>query len=251
MKNPAKEIEAGNAWYTGDQFAAARCPSRQRVVQNRIQFFLSVMSDAASRVPEHFVLLDAGCGDGTNLTALHSVGKWHCMGMDYNPLRLRRARENSRGAAVVAGQLTKIGLRDASVDGILSNHVLEHIEDDVSVLKELYRVLKDSGVLIVGVPNEGCLMAQFRNRIVQPSIMKTTDHIRFNTEHQMRLKLESVGFQIDHVRRESFFMPHSRLNDLFASSNPGFSLLSFLGHLFTSQCAGLHFVCRKKASHSG
>ena len=50
---------------------------------------------------------------------------------------------------------------------IILNHVLEHIDDDVFVLENLKRLLRPGGRLVVGVPNEGCLLATLRNYVLE------------------------------------------------------------------------------------
>ena len=44
-----------------------------------------------------------------------------------------------------------------SFDLILCNHVLEHVPNDYKALKELYRILKHSGIAIITVPGNWCL----------------------------------------------------------------------------------------------
>ena len=43
-----------------------------------------------------------------------------------------------------------------SFDLILCNHVLEHVPNDYKALKELYRILKHSGIAIITVPGNWC-----------------------------------------------------------------------------------------------
>ncbi len=48
--------------------------------------------------------------------------------------------------------IRKIDLPDNSFDIIFCNHVLEHIEEDIQAMKELFRVLKPGGWAILQVP---------------------------------------------------------------------------------------------------
>ncbi len=52
----------------------------------------------------------------------------------------------------VAGDLSAAPLRDDTVDGALCIHVLEHVDDDRRAIKELFRVLKPGGWVVVSVP---------------------------------------------------------------------------------------------------
>ena len=50
------------------------------------------------------------------------------------------------------GDVTALAMRDASVDGVLSLDVLEHVPDYRAALREFARVLKPGGVLVLTVP---------------------------------------------------------------------------------------------------
>jgi predicted SAM-dependent methyltransferase len=48
--------------------------------------------------------------------------------------------------------VTKMTLKDSSVSFIYISHVLEHVQDDLSALNEIYRVLKSNGCALIAVP---------------------------------------------------------------------------------------------------
>ncbi|MBM4147368.1 MAG: class I SAM-dependent methyltransferase [Nitrospira sp.] len=54
--------------------------------------------------------------------------------------------------AMVQMDLTNLGLPDNSFDIVFCSHVLEHILDDATALKEINRVLRPSGLAILTVP---------------------------------------------------------------------------------------------------
>jgi len=53
---------------------------------------------------------------------------------------------------VIYIDLTSISFEDEYFDVIICNHVLEHIPDDISAIKEIHRVLKKDGFAILQVP---------------------------------------------------------------------------------------------------
>ena len=54
--------------------------------------------------------------------------------------------------ADVKADICNLPFPDDQYDLILCNHVLEHIPDDLKAMAELYRVLKNDGILIAQVP---------------------------------------------------------------------------------------------------
>lgn len=95
-------------------------------------------------------VLDAGCGTGWNLQDLSIFGETH--GVDLSPLAVRTTRK--RGGRVAQGDLLGLPYRNASFDVVTSFDVLYHawIRDDVQAVRELARVLKPGGVMLLKVP---------------------------------------------------------------------------------------------------
>jgi SAM-dependent methyltransferase len=89
-------------------------------------------------------VLDFGCGIGALLERLDAADK---TGVEVSDLARRAARE--RGLRVVAstGELA-----DASADVVISNHALEHVLSPLEELRELRRVLRTAGKLVVWLP---------------------------------------------------------------------------------------------------
>lgn len=87
-------------------------------------------------------LLDFGCGDGALLAALGGGN-----GVEVNPHAAAVA--TSRGYRVEA---TIDAYEDRSMDIIISNHCLEHVEDPLGVIREMRRVIRDDGVISIVVP---------------------------------------------------------------------------------------------------
>lgn len=95
-------------------------------------------------------LLDAGCGTGFNLQDLSSFGETH--GVDLSPLAVNATR--LRGGRVTRGNLLTLPYASASFDVVTSFDVLYHawIADDGQATRELARVLKPGGLILIKVP---------------------------------------------------------------------------------------------------
>lgn len=93
-------------------------------------------------IPENARILDFGCGGGSLLKALGGG-----VGVEVNPAAAAFARR--QGLQVVAN-LNE--LEDNAFDVVLSHHALEHVENPVHELRQMARVCRPSGRLIIVVP---------------------------------------------------------------------------------------------------
>lgn len=248
--DPREKIHEGNPWYTTSHLEAADSPAQRRIVAARVQFILKALEEyRRARPGAHPVrVLDAGCGDGVLLDRLASIPDIDLFAVDYNPLRVQRARSRAPRATVAEGDLTALQFPDESFDVILLNHVLEHVPEDSLAIKELARVLRPEGWLLLGVPNEGCLLARLRNKVFQPSIRRTTDHVHFYTEPTIRSLVTRAKLHVRSVGREGFFTPYLPLHSWLAARDWGFRLLVWSGKIWPSQAAGLRLLCTKRAA---
>jgi ubiquinone/menaquinone biosynthesis C-methylase UbiE len=256
--HPDAQIAAGNPWYTADQHRSQLgSRGRRRLIEYRWRVFAEMLCAWRDRTggPGAMTILDAGCGDGINLRGLRLAAS-RCgfamtlVGVDYNRLRLARAQRVDEGARLQQSSLYQLPFTGASFDAVLCNHVLEHVPDLTAAIAELYRVLRPGGLLIVGVPNEGCLMAQARNRVVQPWIGRTTDHVHFFTSQSIAQALERQGFVVRRIARETFFFPCSYVNAACTEVTPGHWLMSALRVLLPSQAGGLIVASEKPGEAS-
>lgn len=96
-------------------------------------------------------LLDVGCGNGTRLAELKSLG-WDVYGQDVDPQAVRYAQETF-GLKVNLGRLEDIRFPEQFFDCITLNHVIEHVHDPIGLLKECRRILRTGGLMVVVTPN--------------------------------------------------------------------------------------------------
>jgi 2-polyprenyl-3-methyl-5-hydroxy-6-metoxy-1,4-benzoquinol methylase len=104
-------------------------------------------------VREGDLILDAGCGAGNLMVELASRC-WRVVGCDQHHARLAFAAARRPGT-YVQGTLEQLPFADNLFDKVFSLEVLEHIQPDVArcVLRELHRVLKTGGQLVITTPN--------------------------------------------------------------------------------------------------
>jgi 2-polyprenyl-3-methyl-5-hydroxy-6-metoxy-1,4-benzoquinol methylase len=100
--------------------------------------------------------LDCGCADGGYTVALVDAGAESAVGVDVVEERIQQAKEREKDhSAVKFFHLTNDDLPfpDASFDGVMMNEVLEHVRDEVHTLREILRVLRPGGHLVIMSPN--------------------------------------------------------------------------------------------------
>jgi SAM-dependent methyltransferase len=104
---------------------------------------------AGLALPEQARILDAGCGSGRNMVELARHGT--VTGVELSETSVALARERGAGD-VIAGSVLEMPFADDSFDLAVSLDVIEHLEDDLTALKELRRTVAPGGALLVTVP---------------------------------------------------------------------------------------------------
>jgi SAM-dependent methyltransferase len=100
------------------------------------------------------VWLDCGCADGGYTVALDKWGVQQAVGVEYNLDRVREAHARTATSATFAcGSSEALPFAGDTFDGILLNEVLEHVPNEANTLREIHRVLRPCGHLVVMSPN--------------------------------------------------------------------------------------------------
>lgn len=108
-------------------------------------------------------ILDVGCGLGIFLHMADIEG-WNTCGVDISPYAVQYAREKFGLEVYNSGGLKEAVFPPNSFDVVTLWDSLEHLPDPVGQLKEVRRILKDDGLIMLNVPNEASLfrvMAKF------------------------------------------------------------------------------------------
>jgi len=196
-------------WYTQPQLTQWTGPYRHHI-RKRKQWLEGVLADRRTKHGPAAAALDLGCGDGSNLTWLNGHFA-RLYGSDYNILRLMRAAKLGFDVRLFMADILNYPTGDDAFDVIFFNHVLEHIPDDAAALREVRRILKPGGLLILGVPNEGAAFWQLAYRL-QPHVRATSDHVQFYTGETLAAKCEAAGLSVQTIHPIGWGVPHWTLD---------------------------------------
>jgi SAM-dependent methyltransferase len=120
-----------------------------------------------AHAPRHLPVLEAGCGPGQIVAALHSHG-YQVLGVDYEPGVVRFVNEAMPGLNVTVGDVSSLDLADGSIGCYISIGVVEHLPlGPAPVLREARRVLHRDGVALVSVPLLNARRREFLRRLAR------------------------------------------------------------------------------------
>jgi ubiquinone/menaquinone biosynthesis C-methylase UbiE len=147
-----------------------------------------------ARPGERGRMLDVGCGSGQTMEWLRTrLPGWETHGIDV-ALDGLRAGAAAGVTRLTAGSALAIPYPDASVDLIITLDVLQHLPlegGDLRALKEMRRVLRDGGSLLVRT-----------NAQAFPRAPDDPEHDFHKFEpDELRAKLRSAGFRVDRLSR--------------------------------------------------
>jgi ubiquinone/menaquinone biosynthesis C-methylase UbiE len=108
-----------------------------------------------AEIKETDKVIEVGCGAGHILERI-PTGILH--GIDISEIQIKRAKERMGNKVnLIQAPGEKIPFENNNFDKVLCTEVIEHVLDPVSVLKEISRVLKPTGILSLSIPNENLI----------------------------------------------------------------------------------------------
>lgn len=173
----------------------------------------AMVQQQLARLPQSGPLqvLDVGFGSGADLLNVKAAlpDRQVCLfGVDSIAARVAQASEKGITAVRLDIESDCLPFDDHFFDVVIANQVIEHTKQIFWIVSEISRVLKKSGLLIVGVPN----LAALHNRVLlalgeQPaSIELLGPHIRGFTKNSLaRFLTADDYFRVLQVRGANFY----------------------------------------------
>lgn len=178
--------------------------------------------------------LDAGCGDGALVCVVAAHGAV-ATGVDPDPAMLAAARSRTAEAGLeatsLAGQVERLPFPDSSFDVVASVTVLCFVGDAAGALREMARVLRPGGRLVLGELGRWSSWAALRR--VRGWLGSTTwQKARFRTPRELRALVRQAGLPVRAVRAAVYYPPSDLLARLLAPVDPWLGRRTSIGAAF-------------------
>lgn len=165
-------------------------------------------------------VLDVGAGFGRHVfeCARRST---HVVALDFAADEVVQTR-NTLAAMVEAGEITadrligvlrgdarRLPFPDATFDVVITSEVLEHIQDDVTAISEMVRVLKPGGRFAATVPAWFPEVVNWKLSDEYHAPKSPGGHVRIYSRTELTAKLRTAGLSVDgHHRAHALHSPY-------------------------------------------
>jgi 2-polyprenyl-3-methyl-5-hydroxy-6-metoxy-1,4-benzoquinol methylase len=139
-------------------------------------------------------VLDIGCATGALLAELRDQG-WKTCGVEISTPQVEYARRK-RGLDIRKLPLEEIHFPAGEFDLILASHLIEHLNDPASFVKEAFHILAPAGRFIVTTPNIDGLQARLLKGRWRSAIF---DHLYLFSIKTLSGLLVKTGFRIEKI----------------------------------------------------
>ncbi len=168
-------------------------------------------------------VLDIGCSTGTFLNQMRQNG-WDAYGVETSLHASEYARTHF-GLDVTTSTLGETDFPDEFFDVVTMWDVLEHVNDPKETLRQIARILKPGGLLLVSVPNPESMGAKvFRDVWVG---WDRPRHLHIFSPKVIKKYLNATGFKLKTIESLGGRLGLTLLNLEFWANKQGIDLVKF------------------------
>jgi SAM-dependent methyltransferase len=193
------KIEDKSFWYC----------SRNRVIKNLFKKYVGISS------PKN--ILEIGCGNGFVLKGLSGFEKHTLSGADIHIQGLKYSKERLPDIEFVQLDATKMPFEN-QYHAIGAFDMLEHIDDDLAVIKNVHRALISGGTFLVTVPQYQWMWSNMDD---------LDQHKRRYSKKELKLKLAQHGFELQYLSSFVFILFPLMMASRFLKRDKKFRQRSF------------------------
>lgn len=137
---------------TGEQILPEKFESKEEYLLYLRHLF--AYEFAKDKISENSFALEVGCGEGYGTSLLsQKVVKIIGLDVDINTIAHASKKYGSDNCVFKMYDGVKIPYEENTFDAVISFQVIEHIQDDINYVSEIYRVLKRNGIFILTTVN--------------------------------------------------------------------------------------------------
>lgn len=168
LKSKMLEVEDHHWWFKG----------RRRIIRGELDRLA---------LPQRARILDAGCGSGSLLEGLSGYGNVSGIEVDSELAQIARSRDHGE---VRIGRIEQLPWESDHFDLTTCLDVIEHTPDDQPPLRELWRVARPGGWLVLTVPAYPALWSYHD---------ELNHHYRRYTRTSLRAAAAEAGWRIERL----------------------------------------------------
>ena len=237
ITHPQPSLESLGKYYESEDYIS-HTDSKRSLFEKLYHFIKTIaLKDKLNLInslqPHKGQILDIGAGTGDFLSVAKNSG-WKTVGVE--PSDKAKAIAKSKGVSFVS---VTSELANHSFDVISMWHVLEHVPDLDKQIKELKRLLKPTGTLIIAVPNFKSFDAKYYGKFW--AAFDVPIHFWHFSKTAVKLLFEKEEIKLEKVlpmKFDSFYV--SLLSEKYKSGKMNFIKAFFIG-LQSNWSASQHF----------
>ena len=180
-------------------------------------------------------VLDVGCGDGTLALACWESGTAQVAGLDLDTRMITRAAafaaQHQATIGYTVGRADTLPFGDKSFDLVVSVATLTFVPEADRVVREMARVLRPGGRLVIGDLGKWSIWAA-RRRVRAWLGSPTWRAARFRTAGELLAMARQAGLSVGRVQGAIFFPPCTALARVIAPIDARLGQLTTLGAAF-------------------
>lgn len=140
-------------------------------------------------------ILEIGCGIGNFTKYLEKYGSVYAIDIDKNYINQTKKKVDNVVVGLGNLETGDYFFKPRKFDTIICLNVLEHIKNDSVAIKNIHKLLKPTGHLILLIPSHPSLYGQ---------IDRAVDHYRRYDKKKITSEIKSMGFEIIQSKRLNF-----------------------------------------------
>lgn len=137
------------------------------------------------------IIADIGCGCGSFLDFVSGAAN---QVVAIEPSEIYRGVMQKKGYETYAYASEALEKWTDAIDVVTSFDVIEHVEKPDNFMKDVYKLLKEGGIGIIGTPTETPVMRSFLGEIYDRELLFSTQHLWVLGEKNLKMMAQNAGF---------------------------------------------------------